>query len=481
MLVSDGDSKAPSDKLRSSLRSRESSDSGFRMSALLIVRKAGNKKMMRKTPKQQIEERINRDSLRHCLNTTGSVIKFMYGRYTPKTIDRISGERTISYKAMLELLYKVHEERPELDIPGLVEKAILEATVETRSYDHPWRAHREFILNLKATIDIFVTHLMNQVKGEVSFDISDEILHIAGSRVRENKYELNKSRAWRMIEAQMAMLKKAGVTREIFAMTEEENEEAIKELERRAPKPIPRFHDDDEEPAVEEPAVEEPAVEEPAVEEPVVEEPVVEEPVVEEPVVEEPVAEAPSVTDSLKQMQANLEKLLNANNNLVVEPVATEEPVAEKATEEEIEVTWEEPAAEVVEEEKPKRKSRKKAAETEEAANGKTKDEAAAEEAVEKPKRRTRKKAETAEEATAEPAVEATEEEKPKRRSRKKVAETEEDAESVKTEETDEEKAKKAAKKKVKKEDNKEAADKTKKKSKKDKDEKKKEKTKAEE
>ena len=35
MLVSDGDSKAPSDKLRSSLRSRESSDSGFRVSALL--------------------------------------------------------------------------------------------------------------------------------------------------------------------------------------------------------------------------------------------------------------------------------------------------------------------------------------------------------------------------------------------------------------------------------------------------------------
>ena len=35
MLVSDGDSKAPSDTLRSNLRSRESSDSGFRVSALL--------------------------------------------------------------------------------------------------------------------------------------------------------------------------------------------------------------------------------------------------------------------------------------------------------------------------------------------------------------------------------------------------------------------------------------------------------------
>ena len=36
MLVSDGDWKDPSDKLGSSLRSRESSDSGFRMFVLKI-------------------------------------------------------------------------------------------------------------------------------------------------------------------------------------------------------------------------------------------------------------------------------------------------------------------------------------------------------------------------------------------------------------------------------------------------------------
>lgn len=147
---------------------------------------------MSKTVKQQIEERINRESLRHCLNTTGEITKFMYGRYTPKTIDRISGDRAVSYKDMMDLLYKVHEEQPDLDIPGLVEKAILKATVEERSYDHPWRAHREFILNLKATCDIFVTHLMRQLKEEVSFDISDEILHIAGSRIRENEQNCRK-------------------------------------------------------------------------------------------------------------------------------------------------------------------------------------------------------------------------------------------------------------------------------------------------
>ena len=128
----------------------------------------------------------------------------MYGTCVPRLSNRFMGTKKVDYFGMMETLYKRHVDKPELNIPKMVEDAI-RSSLDKRKFTNPYL----YISYLIDTFNIIFAHLLEVQDNKATFDISKKTYDLVRDILNKNKDALQEREMWEeMIEKNQTSLER---------------------------------------------------------------------------------------------------------------------------------------------------------------------------------------------------------------------------------------------------------------------------------